>query len=92
MRARARHDGRTAADAAADKRRRCSDAGPSLVPLALEAGGRPGEDLVNFVRRCGAAWAATHDDDLSAYARLWHECSTTLQRANAELVLAALGA
>ena len=37
--------------------------GPPLCHvLALEAGGRPGEDLVNFVRRCGAAWATTHDD------------------------------
>ena len=92
LRTRALHDGRTAADAAADKRRRYARAGPALIPLALESGGRPGEDLVNFVRRCGAAWAATHDDDLSAYARLWYECSTTLQRGNAELILAALGA
>ena len=92
LRARALHDGKTAADAAADKRRRYSRAGPSLVPLAMEAGGSPGEDMVNFVRRCGAAWAATHDDDLSAYSRLWHECSSLLQRANAELVLSALGA
>ena len=88
---RATHDGRTAADAAADKRRRYDRAGPSLIPLALEPEGRPGEDLISFVRRCGAAWAATHDDDLSAYSRLWYECSTTLQRGNAELILAAIG-
>ena len=92
LRTRALHDGRAAADAAADKRRRYARAGPALIPLALEAGGRPGEDLVNFVRRCGAAWAATHDGDLSAYSRLWYECSTTLQRGNAELILAAIGA
>ena len=62
------------------------------VPPPLEAGGKPGEDMVNFVGRCGAAWAATHEGDTSACSRLWYECSTTLQLANAELILSALGA
>ena len=89
QRALARHDGKAAADAAAEKRRRYSEAGASLVPLPLEAGGRPGEDLVDFVRRCGTAAAA--DEGPAAFSRLWHECSCLLQLANAELILSAVG-
>ena len=55
LRSRARHDGRGAADAAADKRRRYDRAGANLVPMAFEDGGRPAEETVAFVRRCGAA-------------------------------------
>ena len=39
LRALARTDGKAAADAAAEKRRRYEAAGPSLTPLPLEAGG-----------------------------------------------------
>ena len=84
--------GGAAADAAAEKRRCYAKAGPALISLALESGGCPGEDLVNFVRRCSVAWPATHDGDLSAYTRLWYECSTALQRGNAERILAAISA
>ena len=59
-----------------------------LQPLPLEAGGRPGEDFVSFVRRCGAA---ASDDEPQACSRLWFEASTILQRGNAELILAANG-
>ena len=52
---RARRDGVGAADAVADKRQRYNLAGPSLVPLAFEDGGRPAEETVGFVRRRGAA-------------------------------------
>ena len=90
LRNRAERDGSAAADAAADKHRRYSRAGASLIPLPLEAGGRPGDDLVSFVRRCGAAWAATHDGE-APNSRLWHECSCVLQRSNAELLLSANG-
>ena len=90
LRARASRDGRGAADAAADKRRRYSLAGASLVPFALEDGGRPCEEAVSFVRRCGAA--AEEARDQQATSRLWQECSTLLQMGNAELVLSANGA
>ena len=44
LRSRARHDGRGAADAAADKRRRYNLAGATLVPMAFEDGGRAAEE------------------------------------------------
>ena len=88
LRTRAQHPGRCAADAAASKRRRYPQAGSMLHPLPLEAGGRPGEDFVSFVRRCGAA---AGEDEPQACSRLWFEASTILQRANAELILAANG-
>ena len=85
---RAQNPGRAAADAAANKHRRSPQAGALLQPLPLEAGGRPGEDFVSFVRRCGAA---ASDDEPHACGRLWFEASTILQRGNAELILAANG-
>ena len=101
LRRRARRDGLGAADAAADKRRRYNLAGPSLVPLAFEDGGRPAEDTVGFVRRCGAAaerigstWLAPGEgdgEDQPVVARLWQEYSTLLQWGNAELILSANG-
>ena len=96
LRSRARHDGRGAADAAADKRRRYDKAGANLVPMAFEDGGRPAEETVAFVRRCGAA--ADRVDPFRAgsggqpvVARLWQELSTLLQLGNAELVISANG-
>ena len=85
---RAQHPGRAAADAAASKHRRYARASSLLQPLPLEAGGRPGEDFINFVRRCGAA---ASEDEPEACSRLWFEASTIMQRANAELILAANG-
>ena len=96
LRARARVDGRGAADAAADKRRRYSLAGASLVPMAFEDGGRPAEETVAFVRRCGAAaerlgasWGGSGDQPVTAW--LWQEFSTQLQLGSAEMVLSANG-
>ena len=94
LRGRARRDGLAAAEAAAAKRRRYPLGGPSLVPLAFESGGRPGEHI-GFVRQCGAAWAALRGDDsvemkLST-GKLWQEVSTLLQLGNAELILSAHG-
>jgi hypothetical protein len=95
LRGRARHDGRGAANAAADKRRRYNLAGATLVPMAFEDGGRAGEETVRFIRRCGAAaeqrgvYETTGGQ--SATARLWQEYSTLLQVGNAELVLSANG-
>ena len=94
-RSRARRDGAAAADAAAAKRRRYWLAGPSLVPLPFEAGGRPGEDTIGFVRRCGAAWAAQHGEDgvekKLVTGQLWQQVSTLLQLGNAEMILSANG-
>ena len=95
LRGRARHDGRGAAAAAADKRRRYNLAGASLVPMAFEDGGRACEETASFVRRCGAAAEQRGvygaEGGQSATARLWQEYSTLLQIGNAELVLSANG-
>ena len=101
LRRRARRDGAGAADAAAHKRSRYNLAGPSLIPLAFEDGGRPAEETVSFIRRCGAAaerngtslpGAGEGDDqDQPIVARLWQEFSTLLQWGNAELILSANG-
>jgi len=84
LRALARTDGKAAADAAAEKRRRYEAAGPSLTPLPLEAGGRPGEDTIHWIRRMA-------DGDSTKCTQLWHELSCTLQLWNAELLLGAIG-
>ena len=87
---RVRKDGRAAGDAAADKRRRYAAAGAALIPLAFEDGGRPSEDAVAWVRRCGAALPPS-EAALGGPALLWQQVSTLLQLGNAELVLTARG-
>ena len=96
LRSRARHDGRGAADAAADKRRRYNLAGATLVPMAFEDGGRAAEETVAFVRRCGAAAdrldpAREGSGGQPVVAQLWQGLSTLLQLGNAELVISANG-
>ena len=93
LRARASHAGRAAADAAAGKRRRYPQAGANLVPLALEDGGRPAEETVEFLRMLGATrtQAEGGSTEWGGVARLWQELSTVLQLGNAELVLSANG-
>jgi hypothetical protein len=100
LRRRARRDGAGAADAAADKRSRYNLAGPSLVPLAFEDGGRPAEETISFIRRCGAAAERNGtslpgddegDDGQPIVAQLWQQFSTVLQWGNAELILSANG-
>ena len=93
---RARRDGRGAADAAADKRRRYRLAGASLVPVAFEDGGRPAEETIAFVRRCGAAadrreTLGSEDGGQPVVARLWQGLSTLLQWGNADMILNANG-
>jgi len=83
--------GKSAPDAASDKQRRYAEAGASLQPLPLEAGGRPGEDFVAFVRRCGSMWETNHPGEASPIPRLWYEASSLLRVANAELILSAIG-
>ena len=96
LRARARRDGRAAADAANRKRTRYVGAGDSLVPLAFEAGGRPADSTASFMRQMGAAWAETHASEDGEVPRpitgvLWQQCSTLLQLGNAELIISANG-
>ena len=93
LRARARNNGRAAADAAAGKRRRYAAAGANLVPLAFEDGGRPAAETVSFIRLLGAVRreAEGGSNEWGGTARLWQECSTVLQLGNAELVLSANG-
>jgi hypothetical protein len=93
LRARARKGGRAAAEAAAAKWRRYEAAGASLVPLALEDGGRPAEEAVSFVRMLGAVRSEAEGGSLEwgGTARLWQELSTVLQLGNSELVLSANG-
>ena len=93
---RARKAGLAAASAAAGKRRRYAEAGASLWPLALEAGGRPSDEVVSFVRHCGAAWALDHqvegeDPPASKAPQLWRELSPLLHRGTADMLLSALG-
>ena len=93
LRARARNNGKAAADAAADKRRRYPAAGANLVPLAFEDGGRPSEETVGFLRMLAATRTEAEggNAEWGGTARLWQECSTLLQLGNAELVLSANG-
>ena len=90
LQSRARH-GKAAADAASDKRSRYADAGATLQPLPLESGGRPGEDFVTFVRRCGSMWGANHPGEQSPIPCLWYEASTHLRTSNTELIFSADG-
>ena len=93
---RARRDGRGAADAAAEKRRRYRLAGASLVPVAFEDGERPAEETIAFVRRCGAAldrretWGGDAGGQ-PVVAQLWQGLSTLLQWGNADMILSANG-
>ena len=97
LRRRARRAGCAACDAAGEKHRRYPAAGASLIPLALEAGGRPSDETAAFVRACGAAYVRNHmtddggDSPPNPSWRLWQELSVRLQIGNAELLLSALG-
>ena len=93
LRARARKDGRAAAEAASGKRTRYPLAGASLIPFAFEDGGRPSEEAAAFVRMLGASRTEAEEGSVEwgGTARLWQECSTLLQLGNAEMVLSANG-
>ena len=89
QRARAGKDGVAAADSVRGKRLRYPPQGGELVPLVFEAGGRPAEETVNFVR----SWALDLEDSERAgvirYA--WQMYSNVLQTGNAEMILSAIG-
>ena len=89
QRARARKDGVAAAAAVRGKRCRYPPSGGELVPLVFEAGGRPADETVAFVR----SWASEADEAERAriirYA--WQQYSNVLQSGNAEMILSAVG-
>ena len=71
-------------------------AGASVVPVAFEHGGRPAEETIAFVRRCGAAldrgetWGSEAGGQ-PVVAQLWQGLSTLLQWGNADMILNANG-
>ena len=87
--ARAGRDGVAAADGVRTKRRRYPPHGGELVPLVFEAGGRPAEETVAWVR----SWGLEMDDaDRSKVIRYaWQQYSNVLQSGNAEMILSAVG-
>jgi len=89
QRARAGKDGVAAADAVRAKRHRYPPSGGELVPLVFEAGGRPADETVAYVR----SWAAELDDaERSRVIRYaWQQYSRVLQSGNAEMILSAIG-
>ena len=72
-----------------DKRRRYPPSGGELVPLVFEAGGRPADETVAFVR----SWAVDADPaERSQIIRFaWQQYSSVLQSGNAEMILSAVG-
>ena len=63
--------------------------GGELVPLVFEAGGRPADETVAFVR----SWASQVDEAERARTIrfAWQQYSTVLQSGNAEMILSAVG-
>ncbi len=77
------------------KRRRYAAAGASLVPFALEVGGRPSDEAAAFVRLCGSVYTDIHQSEDGVPAPsptgcLWQELSSLVQLGNAELTLSAI--
>ena len=96
MRSRALQDGRAAGDAVADKHRKYPLGGASLVAFALEAGGRPSDEVVSVVRRMAASARADRGDEAARAAgltapQLWQELALLVQFGNAEIILTANG-
>ncbi len=81
--------GVAAADAVRGKRRRYPPSGGELVPLVFEAGGRPAEETVAFVRSWGAGLDERDRSWVIRYA--WQQYSLVLQSGNAEMILSATG-
>ena len=89
QRARSNRDGLAAANAVDAKRTRYPPKGGELVPLAFEAGGRPAEETVAFVRSWGHGLDPAERAEVIRCA--WQQFSTTLQAGNAEMILSAIG-
>jgi hypothetical protein len=71
------------------KRSRYPPSGGELVPLVFEAGGRPAEETVAFVRSWGLELDQAERSNVIRYA--WQQYSTVLQSGNAEMILSATG-
>ena len=55
------------------------------MPLVFQAGGRPGEDTVAFIRSWGRELDQAERSNVIWYA--WQQYSTVLQTGNAEMIL-----
>ena len=82
-------DGVAAADAVRGKRRRYPPSGGELVPLVFEAGGRPADETVAFVRSWGLELSPAERSQMIRHA--YQQFSIILQTGNAEMILSALG-
>ena len=60
-----------------------------LAPLIFEAGNRPAEETVAWVRTWGLELDDAEPSKVIRYA--WHQKSTVLQSGNAEIILSAFG-
>jgi hypothetical protein len=89
QRVHAGRDGAAAAEAVRGKRSRYPPSGGELVPLVFEAGGRPAEETVAFVRSWGLELDQAERSNVIRYA--WQQYSTVLQTGNAEMILSANG-
>ena len=89
QRVRAGRDGTPAYDAVREKRRRYPPTGGELVPLVFEAGGRPADETVAFVRSWGVDAEPAERSDIIRFA--WQQYSCVLQSGNAEMILSAVG-
>ena len=87
--ARAGRDGVAAADGGRSKRHRYPSHGGELVPLVFEAGGRPAEETVAWVRSWGLEMDDADRSNVIRYA--WQQYSNVLQSGNAEMILSAVG-
>ena len=89
QRARAGKDGVAAADVVRKKRTRYPPSGGELVPLVFEAGGRPAEETVAYVRSLGQGFEGPERTQVLRFA--WQQYSNVLQAGNAEMILSAMG-
>ena len=86
--ARSNKDGLACSQAVDKKRERYPPSGGTLVPAALEAHGRPCDELVTFVRTYGHGLDAAERS--AVISQTWRQISRVLQVGNAEMVLSAM--
>jgi hypothetical protein len=86
-RARSNKDGLAANQAVDKKRVRYPPEGGELVPAVLEAGGRPSDELVAFIRSYG--YGLSNAERSEVISQAWRQISRTLAIGNAEMILSA---
>ena len=69
--------------------RRYPPEGGELVPLVFEAGGRPAEETVAYVRALGLELDSAERTQVMRF--VWQQYSNVLQAGNAEMILSAVG-